>query len=431
MKTIFKSTILLAVAGLSLFTSCKDDRDSNPTLTQPTTFVLNELSVNGNIDLEKTTAPIVLTWSQPTPYNGFNAPVVPTYWVEMSPIGQFTTPFDANADDNSGADYFVLDETFSNGSNVEINAQNLNRTMLQMLSWTEATTPAIQQLSVRVKAAIRDASFKEYHPIYSNVITINTVPYYMVLKPADPEIWHLIGGDIADGSWGDDIGTKLIPMQTIEDCVYDSKTGAGIITWTGYIAGKGFKLKRTPGNWDFQWGQGDAFGKFAYKDGGSGNITVDEPGYYTITLNTGKAAKLEDKEVVDNATDNDLKDPDKDKAVLQIKKYDATPAEYASITICGSWTDDWSDEIAMNPSFTFDGAKNHDWYLVHEFAAGIKFKLKEAGSWDYNSGGTFVSNSDGFYGYGVQGGSDFIIEEGGKYLILYNDITRYFRLIKQ
>ena len=133
MKTIFKSTILLAVAGLSLFTSCKDDRDSNPTLTQPTTFVLNELSVNGNIDLEKTTAPIVLTWSQPTPYNDFNAPVVPTYWVEMSPTGQFTTPFDANADDNSRADYFVLDETFSNGSNVEINAQNLNRTMLQML----------------------------------------------------------------------------------------------------------------------------------------------------------------------------------------------------------------------------------------------------------------------------------------------------------
>ena len=115
MKTIFKSTILLAVAGLSLFTSCKDDRDSNPTLTQPTTFVLNELSVNGNIDLEKTTAPIVLTWSQPTPYNDFNAPVVPTYWVEMSPTGQFTTPFDANAEDNTGADYFVLNETFSSG----------------------------------------------------------------------------------------------------------------------------------------------------------------------------------------------------------------------------------------------------------------------------------------------------------------------------
>ena len=67
MKTIFKSTILLAVAGLSLFTSCKDDNDSNPTLTQPTTFVLNELSVTGNIDLEKTTEPITLTWSQPTP----------------------------------------------------------------------------------------------------------------------------------------------------------------------------------------------------------------------------------------------------------------------------------------------------------------------------------------------------------------------------
>ena len=32
MKTIFKSTILLAVAGLSLFTSCKDDNDSHDVL---------------------------------------------------------------------------------------------------------------------------------------------------------------------------------------------------------------------------------------------------------------------------------------------------------------------------------------------------------------------------------------------------------------
>ena len=124
MKTIFKSTILLAVAGLSLFTSCKEDRESNPTLTQPTTFVLNEPSINGTIDLEKTSAPIVLTWSQPTPYNDFNAPVVPTYWVEMSPTGQFNQAFDPNLEDNTGADYFVLNETFSNGKNVEVNAEN-------------------------------------------------------------------------------------------------------------------------------------------------------------------------------------------------------------------------------------------------------------------------------------------------------------------
>ena len=411
MKTIFKSTILLAVAGLSLFTSCKDDRDSNPTLTQPTTFVLNELSVNGNIDLEKTTAPIVLTWSQPTPYNDFNAPVVPTYWVEMSPTGQFTTPFDANADDNSRADYFVLDETFSNGSNVEINAQNLNRTMLQMLGWTEATTPAIQQLLVRVKAAVRDASFNEYYPIYSNVITINTVPYYMVLKPTDPEIWWLIGADIADGSWGGDKGKCVIPMQTIDGVVYDTKTGAGEIQWIGYLGGNGFKFRGSmDDSWATQIGQND--GGYVKNDGGSGNITVGEAGLYKITLNTAELAKVGDKE---NTT------------ALTIEKYDGAAPVYDGMAISGSFNG-WSD-TPMTACST--GWENHDWYITYDFAAGDEVKIKQANSWDFNKGGAFVDYSEGMYVYGVGNGPNLVLPEAGKYLILFNDITGYIRFIKQ
>ena len=60
------------------------------------------------------------------------------------------------------------------------------------------------------------------------------------------------------------------------------------------------------------------------------------------------------------------------------------------------------------------------------------FKVsKTADSWDYNSGGSFVVYSQGLYGFGVQSGDNLKIEEKGKYLILYNDITRFFRLIKQ
>ena len=93
MKTIFKSTILLAAAGLFVLTSCDDDNDSNPTIAQPTTFVLNEPAITGFVDMEKTPS-VVLTWSQPTPYNDFNAPVVPTYTVQVSPTGQFNKAFD-------------------------------------------------------------------------------------------------------------------------------------------------------------------------------------------------------------------------------------------------------------------------------------------------------------------------------------------------
>ncbi len=46
-----------------VFTACEDDRDSNPTLVQPTTFTLNN-PVNTLVDLEISTA-IPFAWSQP------------------------------------------------------------------------------------------------------------------------------------------------------------------------------------------------------------------------------------------------------------------------------------------------------------------------------------------------------------------------------
>ena len=403
MKTIFKSTILLAAAGLMVFTSCKDDNESNPTLTQPTTFVLNEPAVKGTIDLERTTAPIVLTWSQPAPYNNFNAPVIPTYWVEMSPTGQFTKAFDDNAEDNTGADYFVLNETYSSGKNVEISSENLNLSMLQMLGWTETTVPAIQPLSVRIKSAVRDASFNEYGVIYSNVITLMTAPYYMVLKPADPEIWWLIGADIADGSWGGDIGKCVIPMQTIEGKEYDTKAGQGEIQWIGYLGSNGFKLRGAlDDGWASQWGQGDAFGSYVKNDGGSGNITVPEAGLYKVTLDT-----KEDK--------------------LTIEAYEGSAPVFTGMAISGSFND-WSD-TEMTPCST--GWENHDWYITKEFAAGDEVKIKQAGSWDYNKGGTFVDYSEGMYVYGESNGPNLKIAEAGTYMILFNDITGYIRFIKQ
>lgn len=402
MKTIFKSTILLAVASLSLFTSCKDDRDSNPTVAQPTTFVLNNIDMAGNVDLEKSTT-VTLTWSQPTPYNNFNAPVVPTYWVEMSPTGEFTQAFDINADDNSGADYFVLDETFSNGKGAEINTQTVNRSMLQILGWTEATVPATQPLFVRVKSALRDASFNEYGVIYSNVINLTTVPYYVELKPADPQIWWLIGADIADGSWGGDIGKCVIPMQTIDGFEYDKKTGGGEIQWIGYLGGNGFKLRGAlDDGWASQWGQGDAFGTYVKNDGGSGNITVPAAGLYTVTLDTK----------------NDK---------LDIAAYDGSAPVYSGMAISGSFND-WSD-TDMTPCST--GWENHDWYITYSFAAGDEVKVKQAGSWDFNKGGAFVSYSEGMYVYGVSNGPNLVIPEAGTYMIIFNDITGYIRFIKQ
>ena len=402
MKTIFKSTILMAAAGLLVFTSCKDDNDSNPTITTPTSFVLNQPSINGVIDLEKSQT-VTLTWSQPTPYTDFNAPVVPTYTIQVSPTGNFNQAFDANAEDNTGADFFNIDETYSNGKNVELNTQAMNRSLEELCGWTEATTPATQDVSIRVRSAVRDASFNEYGVVYSNVITLSTIPYYIELKPADPALWWLIGADIADGSWGGDMGKCVIPMQTMDGAEYDSKTGDGEIQWIGYLGGSGFKLRGAlDDGWATQWGQGDAFGSYKKNDGGSGNITVPAPGLYKVTLNT----KSDDPTV---------------------EAYDGSAPVFSGMAISGSFNG-WGD-TPMNPCST--GWENHDWYLSYTFAAGDEVKIKQADSWDYNKGGAFVNYSQGMYVYGVGNGPNMVMAEAGTYMIFFNDITGYIRFIKQ
>ena len=388
-------------AGLVLLAGCKDDNESNPTITQPSQFVLNEPAVKDNVDLQKSST-VSLTWSQPTPYNNFNAPVVPTYSVQVSPSGSFNQAFDADLEDNTGADYFELAETYSNSLKAEISTETLNRSLEELLGWQdESAVPATQQLAFRVKSAIRDASFKEYNVIYSNVVNMTTIPYYVELKPADPEIWWLIGADIADGSWGGDQGKCVIPMQTIEGAEYDKKTGQGEIRWIGYLAGSGFKLRGSmDDNWATQWGQGD--GGYVKNDGGSGNITVPAAGLYTVTLNTAK----------DNLT---------------IEPYEGSAPVFAGMAISGSFND-WGD-TDMTPCST--GWENHDWYVTQHLDAGAEIKIKQAGSWDFNKGGTFVPYSAGMYAYGVDGGANLVISEAGDYLIIFNDITGYIRFIKQ
>ncbi|MBR0115799.1 MAG: SusF/SusE family outer membrane protein [Prevotella sp.] len=400
MKKIYQFTMLLLVGAFAL-TACDDDNDSNPILTQPTSFVLNNPAITGNVDLQKSQS-VTLTWSQPRPYTNFDAPVIPTYTVEISPTGAFNTRFDPNAEDNTGADYFAMEETYTSGQNVVLNTETINRYLMQMNKWEDPTkVPSLVDLAIRVKSAIVDGGFNEYKVIYSNVVNLKAVPYFMVLKPADPEIWWLIGADIADGSWGGEWGKCVIPMQTVDGAEYDNKTGQGELTWTGYLGGNGFKLVLIPGKWDDQWGQNDD--GYVKNDSGSGNITVPEPGIYTVTLNT--------------ATNT-----------LNVEKSESKPAVFSIINIAGTFNE-WGD-TPMTPCST--GWENHDWYIKYNLAAGDKIKFKDnTSSWDYNRGGTFINREDGMYGYGTQGGADLVIDEGGEYLIFFNDITGYYRFIKQ
>jgi len=403
MKKIFSYAMLL-LAGTFVMTSCDDDNDSNPTLTQPTEFVLNTPAVESvEVDLEQSSA-IELTWSQPENYTDLGAPLAVTYVVQMSPDGTFNKVYDANADDNTGADYVQFDDVYTT-CEATIDAATLNKALIQIKQWDAENVPSTAKAYFRVRAVVLTSVGDEKYPIYSNVVSLNTIPYYVELKPADPEIWWILGSEICDGSWGSEIGANILPLQTIEGISYDAATGQGTIQWVGYLTGAGFKLRGSlTDGWLTQWGQGDSFGEYKKNDGGSGNITVPAAGYYTVVLDTK----------------ND---------VLTVSEYGSTPTVYDGMSISGSFNG-WSD-TEMNPCHTYDGAINHDWYIVQEFAASDEVKIKQTGSWDFNRGGTFVTYGEGMYAYGVQNGDNLVIPEAGTYIVLFNDITGYIRFIKQ
>lgn len=64
MKKIFP-TVLLLLGSLCAFTACEDDRDDNPTLIQPDSFLMNvpEKAEQG-VDLKNTDS-ISLSWNSP------------------------------------------------------------------------------------------------------------------------------------------------------------------------------------------------------------------------------------------------------------------------------------------------------------------------------------------------------------------------------
>lgn len=401
MKKIYQFSVLLLFGAFAL-TACEEDRESNPVLTQPTQFVLNDPAITGAVDLQKSQS-VALTWSQPRPYNNFDTPVVPTYKVEISPTNSFNKAYDPNAEDNSGADFFIMDESYNSGMNVELNTETIDRWLVMLNGWADASAvPSVLDLAIRVKAAIVDAGFKEYNPIYSNVVSLKAVPYYIELKPAAPIIWYMVGSCIGSASWSNDangVGNGLVPMFLVPNEQYDAATGGGMTTFTGYFPEEGqFKFVLTPGDWNTQLNYtnvknpGTFLGDY---DGDNHNIAILEKGYYTINLDTKSN-------------------------VMTINKYEDPVKVYPQLCVAGTFNE-WSDSD-MSPVFTLDGCENHIWKF--EVNGGDKLKVKVPGSWDTNWG----------YKSGLAGEADGdgnLVVPDGHYLFLFNDITGDYMLMEQ
>lgn len=410
----------LLVGIISLFASCSDDNDSNPTLIQPKEFVLNTPAyANATIDLEKSTG-LELTWSQPK-YTADNAPINATYEVQVSPTNSFTVSTDEAAADESGEkvpDYAVLSNT-TQKCNISASAEEMDKALVKILKWTEGNVPAEQEMYVRVNAYILEGT-NRLNPVASNSVKLNVKPYYIELKDAVPTMWYLVG-NMFGGKWAGDksIGVDALPMFLKPNFSYDKKTGAGEIEYTNYFltdefdekaesAVAGFKILPSSFDWDYSMdGGGKLKDNIAYRgstNSDGGHILAGADGYYTITLNTAN----------NTAT---------------MVKYEGNVTNYGTIQIATS-LDDFASDTPMLP-YNTEGVENHAWYYVMEVPAGqtVSFKFKIAGSWDTNWGFGAEDGAVNMYGKCEANGHNIGLTEG-KYCISFNDITGAFSIVK-
>ena len=405
---------------ISLFASCSDDNDSNPTLIQPTEFKLNTPEyANGFIDLEKSKE-LNFTWSQPK-YTADNAPLNVTYEIQVSPKNSFTVSTDEAANDESGekiADYDILSPT-TQYCNATISAEEIDKSLVRVLKFKENEVPAEQEVSIRINAYIVEGN-KRLNPVISNVVTLKAKPYYIELKDATPIMWYLVG-NMFGGKWGDNkesIGVENLPMFMKPNFRYDKKTGTGEIEYTNFFltdefnekaesAVAGFKILPSSFNWDYSMdGGGKLKDNIAYRgstNSDGGHILAGAAGYYTITLNTAKN-------------------------IATMVKYEGNVTNYGTIQISGSFND-WVD-TPMLP-YNTEGVENHAWYYVMDVPAGdpIQFKFKIEGSWDTSWGYGAEDGAINMYGKCESGGKNIGLSEG-KYVISFNDITGSFSIVK-
>ena len=410
----------LLIGIISLFASCSDDNDSNPTLIQPKEFTLNTPAyANATIDLEHSTG-LGLTWSQPK-YTADNAPINATYEVQVSPTNSFTVSTDEAAADESGEkvpDYAVLSNT-TQKCNISASAEEMDKALVKILKWTEENVPAEQEMYVRVNAYILEGT-NHLNPIASNSVKLNVKPYYIELKDATPTMWYLVG-NMFGAKWAGNksIGEDALPMFLKPNFAYDKKTGAGEIEYTNYfltgdynekaeVDAAGFKILPTTFDWEFSMNADAAQkGTIAYRGNGGGDgghIVAPAAGYYTITINTA---------------DNTAK----------MEKYEgAVNNNYGTIQISGSFNG-WTD-TPMLP-YNTEGVENHAWYYVMDVPAGdpIQFKFKIADSWDTSWGYGAEDGAINMYGKCDAGGKNIGLAEG-KYVISFNDITGAFSIVK-
>lgn len=267
MKNILKSTLLVAL-GLSLFASCSDDRDDNPTVVSPTEFHLNTPALAGQyLDLEKSKT-INFTCSQPD----YGFPANTQYTLQVA--------FDENM-----TDYKEIDQTFK-GAKLDVSSELLASTLTNYAlehGKTEADFPMDIQVYARARAVMANVAGEpvEGTEILSNVVKLSNVHLLYSLPPVKTPGKLNIVGQFCDWDWSKCL--KMVPVYGTDNVfwhlVYIDDSGIKINENTDCGGEVGF-AGVTVG--------GDLAGDIV--DNG-GNIASSHPGWYLMVVTCGVSGR--------------------------------------------------------------------------------------------------------------------------------------------
>ena len=293
MKKIFKSTLLL-LCSIGLFTACADDRDSNPTIQQPTKFVLNTPALAEQFIQLSPENKVNLTWSQPD--YGYNA--LATYQIQ---VGLVNADGNVKWNEDNGAPVY-LETTFTQ-CNVNVSGAEIAEAICKLDGFADKDAyidMGFRKIAIRVHASILSSLGKDVPgtAIESNAITFNNMAAYCNIKSL--AYLYIVG---SCNGWPTPLPTSA---ETLADWrIYETEIGSkvfkgsvempeGELTFRFYSELTGWGSDDNPGGsigWlakdeaaDFELSNGVYEGncmpgkggwRFANFPGGKMNITVD------------------------------------------------------------------------------------------------------------------------------------------------------------
>ncbi len=278
MKHILKSLLVpvLAIVALPLMTACDSDTDSNPTLQEPTEFVLNvpAYAANNTYDLANSTS-INLTTSQPA----YGFPVVTVYEVQVAiDKAEF-------AKSEESAQYTTLASVY-NQANMNVDATELNNAVVNLYQKAHnGADPSgiVMPIYLRLRAHV-DRTSAGY--CYSNIVELPKVVVSYVATM--PSTIYLAGESIHAGAEA----KKMAPVYGFD--------------------GQWYAMVYLKANTSFTWGGDDESAPNGYKltttvtdeanagitEGTNGGIQVAKTGWYTLLMK----AEIANNTIVSNLT---------------------------------------------------------------------------------------------------------------------------------